>query len=184
MEVFRINNNQRPVRKDDTLVNEEIRVKEVLVIGADGFQYGVKSIREALYIAQTKQLDLVMVASTATPPVCKLMDYSKFRYEQQRKAKEAKRNQHIVEIKEVRLSAVIDTHDFETKVRNSIKFLEHGDRLKISIRLPYRAGVPLITQGKDVMKKFAESCSAVGEPEKEIVQEGRNLSWGMAPKKK
>jgi len=185
LEVFHIlYNNQKPVKKDDTLINENIRVKEVLLIGGDGTQYGVKSTREALYIANQEGLDLVMVAPNAKPPVCKLMDYSKFRYEQQRKAREARKNQKIVDIKEIRLTAVIDTHDFETKIRNGIKFLEKGDKLKVSVRLPYRAGQILIQQGKEVLERFKEKCSEVGEQEKDLTHEGRNITMTLAPKKK
>lgn len=183
-EVFPIYNNQKPIKKDDTLINEDIRVKEVLVIGADGTTLGVKPTREAIYLANREGLDLVMVAPMATPPVCKLLDYSKFRYEQQRKAREAKKNQHIMDIKEIRLTAVIDTHDFETKIRNGAKFLADGDKLKISVRLPNRAGAILIQQGKDVLNKFAASCTEVGDQEKEIIHEGRNLIMVLAPKKK
>ena len=129
-------------------------------------------------------MDLVCVAPQSTPPVCKLMNYSKFRYEQQRKAREAKRNQKVVELKEVRLSAVIDTHDFETKLRHGIKFLSDGNKVKISIRLPYRAGLPLITQGKEVIRNYLARCNEVGDPEKDIAVEGRNLSITVSPKKK
>lgn len=177
-------NNSKPVKKDDTLINEEIRVREVLLIGVDGHQYGVKNTREALSIAQQEGYDLVMVAPTAKPPVCKLMDYSRFRYEQQRKAREAKKNQKVVELKEIRLTAVIDTHDFETKVRNGSKFLDKGDKLKVTVRLPYRAGNILIQQGKEVLQKFKDSCSEVGDVEKDIVLDGRYITLIMAPKKK
>jgi len=182
--VFQIYNNTKPVKKDETLINDEIRVKEVLVIGAEGQQFGVKSIREALFIAGKEGLDLVMIAPQATPPVCKLLDYSKYRYEQQRKAREAKKNQHIIDIKEIRLTAVIDTHDFETKIRNGIKFLAGGDKLKISVRLPNRAGAILIQQGKDVLRNFAAAVTEVGELEKDIIHEGRNLIMVLASKKK
>jgi translation initiation factor IF-3 len=181
--VFQIYNN-KPVKKDETLINDDIRAKEVLVIGADGMQYGVKSIREALFIANKEGLDLVLIAPNATPPVCKLLDYSKYRYEQQRKAREAKKNQHLVDIKEIRLTAVIDTHDFETKVRNGVKFLAGGDKLKISVRLPNRAGAILIQQGKEVLRNFASLCTEVGEMEKDIIHEGRNLIMVLSSKKK
>ena len=179
-----INNNSKPVKKDEMTINEAIRAKEVLLIGNDGQQLGVKPLREALFIAQKEGLDLVLIAPTATPPVCKLLDYSKYRYELQRKAKEAKKNQKIVELKEIRLTAVIDTHDFETKVRNGIKFLEHGDKLKISVRLPNRAPAILVQQGREVLTNFANKCALVGDPEKAIAQEGRFLSQILAPKKK
>jgi translation initiation factor IF-3 len=172
------------MKKDDAIINENIRAKEVLLIGVDGYQFGVKSIKEALFIASKESLDLVMVASGAIPPVCKLMNYSKYRYEQQRQAREAKKKQHIVELKEIRLSAVIDTHDFETKLRHTIKFLQDGDKVKVSIRLPYRAGLPLMTQGKEVIRSFLARTIEVGDSEKDITQEGRNLSITVSPKKK
>lgn len=185
MEVFIIlYNNAKPVKKDDTLINDEIRLKEVLLIGQDGMQYGIKSSREALAIAQQEGLDLVMVAPTAKPPVCKLMDYSKFRFEQQKKAREARKNQKVVEIKEIRLTAVIDTHDFETKVRNGAKFLEKGDKLKVSIRLPNRAPQILIQQGRDVLNRFRQNCDEVGEIEKDLVHEGRYITMVLNPRKK
>jgi translation initiation factor IF-3 len=182
LEVFNIYNN-KPIKKDDTLINEAISEKEVLLIGNDGTQLGIKPTREALFIAQREGLDLVLIAPTARPPVCKLLDYSKYRYEQQRKAKEARKNQKIVELKEISFTAVIHTHDFETKVRNGIKFLEHGDKLKITVRLPNRAPAILIQQGKEVLTNFANKCALVGDPEKAIAQEGRYLSQILAPKK-
>ncbi len=177
-------NMQRPVKKDDTLINEEIRVKEVLLIGADGTQYGVKPVKEALAIATREGLDLVMVAPNGKPPVCKLMDYRKFRYEQQRKAREAKKNQKIVEIKEIRLTAVIDKHDFETKLRNGYKFLEKGDKLKVAVWLPYRVSEMLIQQGKEVLVRYRARCEEVSTLEKDIAHEGRYLTMVLTPKKK
>lgn len=182
--VFTIYSNSKPVKKDDTLVNEQIRFREVLIIGREGQQFGVRTIKDALFIAMKEGLDLVCVAPTATPPVCKLLDYSKYRYELQRKAREAKKNQRIVELKEIRLTAVIDTHDFETKVRNGVKFLDHGDKLKVSVRLPNRAPAPLVVQGKDVLNQFAALCAVVGDIEKDIVHEGRYLTINLTPKKK
>jgi len=184
-EVFLIlYNNAKPVKKDTTPINDEIRVREVLLIGADGQQYGKMPTRQALGIAQDQGLDLVMVAPNGNPPVCKLMDYSKFRYEQQRKAREARKNQKIVELKEIRLTAVIDTHDFETKLRNGVKFLEKGDKLKVSVRLPNRAGKILIQQGREVLDRFLAGCSEVGEIEKTVTHEGRYITMNLAPKKK
>ncbi|MFA6647227.1 MAG: translation initiation factor IF-3 [Candidatus Izemoplasmatales bacterium] len=176
-------NNQKPVKKDTNLINEEIRLKQVLLIGADGYQYGALTAQEANRIAKEQGFDLVLVAPNAKPPVCKLMDYSKFRYEQQRKAREAKKHQKIVEVKEIRMTAVIDTHDFETKLRNGIKFLSKGNKLKVSVRLPYRAGTALIEQGKDVLTRFAESCAEVGELENKISHDGRFLSMVLSPVK-
>ncbi len=127
---------------------------------------------------------MVLVAPTAKPPVCKLLDYSKYRYEQQRKAREAKKHQKTVELKEIRMTAVIDTHDFETKLRNGIKFLSKGNKLKVSVRLPYRAGSTLIEQGKEVLNRFAEGCNEVGELENRISHDGRFLSMVLTPAKK
>jgi translation initiation factor IF-3 len=175
---------QRPVRKDETPINEEIRLREVLLIGSDGTQYGITPTREALRIAQQEGLDLVLVAPNAKPPVCKLLDYRKYRYEQQRKAREARKNQKIVDIKEIRLTATIDTHDFETKLRNGYKFLDKGDKLKVAVWLPYRAGEMLIQQGREVLIRFRAGCEEVSTLEKDIAHEGRYLTMGLAPKKK
>ncbi len=155
-----------------------------MLIGADGFQYGEKSIQEANKIAKEEGYDLVLVAPQAKPPVCKLMDYSKFRYEQQRKAREAKKHQKIVEVKEIRMTAVIDTHDFETKLRNANKFLSKENKLKVTVRLPYRAGSALIEQGKDVLNRFADGCKEVGELDNKISHDGRFLSMVLTPVKK
>ncbi|MFA7076518.1 MAG: translation initiation factor IF-3 [Candidatus Izemoplasmatales bacterium] len=179
-----IYNNQKPEKKETNFINEEIRYKQVLLIGADGFQYGEKSTVEANRIAKEQGYDLVLVAPNARPPVCKLMDYSKFRYEQQRKAREAKKHQKVVEIKEIRMTAVIDTHDFETKLRNANKFLEKGNKLKVTVRLPYRAGTTLIEQGKDVLTRFAEGCAELGELETKLSHDGRYLSMVLTPIKK
>jgi translation initiation factor IF-3 len=112
------------------------------------------------------------------------MDYSKYRYEQQRKAREAKKHQKVVEVKEIRMTAVIDTHDFETKLRNANKFLEKGNKLKVTVRLPYRAGGTLIEQGKDVLNRFLEGCAETGELESKISHDGRFLSMLLTPIKK
>ena len=179
-----IYNNQRPEKKESNLINEEIRYKQVLLIGADGFQYGPKTSAEANKIAKEQGYDLVLVAPNAKPPVCKLMDYSKYRYEQQRKAREAKKHQKVVEVKEIRMTAVIDTHDFETKLRNANKFLDKGNKLKVTVRLPYRAGSTLIEQGKDVLNRFLEGCAETGELESKISHDGRFLSMLLTPIKK
>ncbi|MCY8443141.1 translation initiation factor IF-3, partial [Bacillus spizizenii] len=123
----------------DQLVNEGIRAREVRLIGQNGDQLGIKSRQEALEIAGRANLDLVLVAANAKPPVCRIMDYGKFRFEQQKKEKEARKNQKIINLKEVRLSPTIDEHDFNTKLRNAIKFLEKGDKVKASIRFKGRA---------------------------------------------
>ncbi len=176
-------NNTKPVKRDSTLINEKVRFREVRLIGDEGHQYGVVSSREAQSIAKNNGFDLVCVAVTAKPPVCKLMDYSKYRYEQQRKAKEAKKHQKTVELKEIRMTAVIDTHDFETKLRNGNKFLSKGNKLKVSIRLPYRYVPALVVQGKKVLKQFADGCSEFGEPTSKVSHEGRYISVVLGPKK-
>ncbi len=177
-------NNQKPVTKDNTLINENIRFKEVRLIGNEGHQYGVVSSREANRIAQEEGFDLVCVAPQSKPPVCKLLDYSKYRYEQQRKAREAKKHQKIVEVKEIRMTAVIEKHDFETKLRNANKFLSKEDKVKVSIRLPYRFVAALVQQGKDVLQQFADGCSEHGDIESQIKHDGRYISMVLGPKKK
>lgn len=185
LEVFNIlYNNQKPEKKDVAIINENVRFREVRLIGNDGEQHGILSSREAYRIAQNEGFDLVCVAPTAKPPVCKLMDYSKYRYEQQRKAREAKKHQRIVEVKEIRMTAVIDTHDFETKLRNGNKFLSKGDKLKVSVRLPYRFVPALVEQGKQVLQNFADGCSEFGEMESKITHDGRYISMVLGPNKK
>lgn len=176
--------NEKPKKQDNTLINEMVRFREVRLVGQDGTQYGVISSREANRIAQDEGYDLVCVAPKAKPPVCKLMDYSKYRYEQQRKAREAKKHQKTVELKEIRMTAVIEKHDFETKLRNGRKFLSKGNKLKVSVRLPYRYVPALVEQGKSVLQKFAEDCSEFGELESKITHDGRYISMMLGPVKK
>jgi len=153
-----------------------------LLIGADGTQYGEITSREANHIAKEKGFDLVLVAPNAKPPVCKLMDYSKYRYEQQKKAKEARKNQKTVEVKEIRMTAVIEEHDINTKLNHALKFLKKGNKVKASVRLPYRAGETLIEQGKDVLNHFYESLTEYGEIDGRIVKNGRFLFMMINPK--
>ena len=184
MEVFNIlYRNEKPVKTDRTIINEMVRFREVRLVGAKGEQYGIVSSREAQNIARNEGYDLVCVAVKAKPPVCKLMDYSKYRYEQQRKAREAKKHQKNVELKEIRMTAVIDSHDFETKLRNGNKFLGKGNKLKVSVRLPYRFVPALVIKGKELLRKFAEGCSEVGEVDSRIKHEGRYISMVLGPKK-
>ncbi|XFA99259.1 translation initiation factor IF-3 [Candidatus Izemoplasma sp. B36] len=172
------------MKKDNTIINEMVRFREVRLVGDNGHQYGIVSSREAQKIAQNEGFDLVCVAPKAKPPVCKLMDYSKYRYIQQRKAREAKKHQKTVELKEIRMTAVIDTHDYETKLRNGNKFLAKGNKLKVSIRLPYRFVPALVKQGKELLAQFAEGCSEVGDVESKIKHDGRYISMVLGPKKK
>lgn len=160
--------------RDKTQINGAIRDKEVRVISADGEQLGIMSSRDALALAEEKNLDLVKVAPQAKPPVCKIMDYGKFKFEQTKREKEARKNQHIVEMKEVRLSLKIDKHDFDTKVNNAIKFLKAGNKVKVSIRFRGRE-MAHPENGKVNMQKFAEAVSEYGTVEKQPKLEGRQM---------
>ncbi|MFJ5965204.1 MULTISPECIES: translation initiation factor IF-3 [unclassified Bacillus (in: firmicutes)] len=165
----------------DQLVNEGIRAREVRLIGQNGDQLGIKSRQEALEIAAKANLDLVLVAANAKPPVCRIMDYGKFRFEQQKKDKEARKNQKIISLKEVRLSPTIDEHDFNTKLRSAIKFLEKGDKVKASIRFKGRA----ITHkeiGQRVLDRFSEACAEVATVETKPKMDGRSMFLMLAPK--
>lgn len=161
-------------------LNEEIRDKEVRVISADGEQLGIMSAKEALKKAEEKNLDLVKIAPQAQPPVCKIMDYGKYRFEQTKKEKESKKNQRIIETKEIRLSLNIDTHDFDTKANQAMKFLKTGHKVKVSIRFRGREMThPQI--GEETMKKFAEVCSELSSVEKPAKLEGRQMLMFLAP---
>ncbi len=162
-------------------MNEDIRDKEVRVINADGSQMGVMQTRDALKLAEEQSLDLVKIAPQGIPPVCKVMDYGKFRFEQQKKEKEARKNQKIVEIKEVRLSLNIDTNDFNTKVAQARKFLSKGDKVKSSIR--FRGREMAHTElGLEVHKRFAEALpEAIVEKQPKL--EGRSMQMFLAPNK-
>ena len=162
-------------------LNEEIRDKELRVIGVDGAQLGILSAEEALKIAFEKDLDLVKIAPQATPPVCKIMDYGKFLFEQQKREKEQRKNQKVIEIKEIRMSSTIDTHDFETKVNQAIKFLKGGDKLKVSVRFRKRT-VAHPQFGEELLVKFKEAVSEVGVVDKPSKMEGRSLVMFVAPK--
>ncbi|MBP3939045.1 MAG: translation initiation factor IF-3 [Clostridia bacterium] len=165
----------------ETQINEEIRDKEVRVIDSEGNQLGVMPIEEALRLAEEKGTDLVKIAPQAKPPVCKIMDYGKYRFEQTKREKEAKKNQRVIEIKEVRLSLNIDTHDFETKVGHAIKFLKGGNRVKVSIRFRGRE-MAHPENGLVTMSKFADACSEFGTVEKPAKLEGRSMLMFLAAK--
>ncbi|ADU23536.1 translation initiation factor IF-3 [Ruminococcus albus] len=162
-------------------LNEEIRDKELRVIDVDGAQLGILSAEEALKIAFEKDLDLVKIAPQATPPVCKIMDYGKFLFEQQKREKEQRKNQKVIEIKEIRMSSTIDTHDFDTKVNQAIKFLKGGDKLKVSVRFRKRT-VAHPQFGEELLVKFKEAVSEVGVVDKPSKMEGRSLVMFVAPK--
>jgi len=163
------------------MVNDGIRAREVRLIGQNGEQLGVKSRNEALEIATRVNLDLVLVAANAKPPVARIMDYGKYRFEQQKKEKEARKNQKVISIKEVRLSPTIEEHDFNTKLRNALKFLEKGDKVKASIRFKGRA----ITHkeiGQRVLDRFAQACAEVSTVESKPKMDGRSMFLVLAPK--
>lgn len=162
-------------------INEAIRDREVRVIGADGSQLGVMSTRDALRAAEEKNLDLVKIAPQANPPVCKILDYGKYRFEQQKREKEAKKNQKTFEIKEVRLSLSIDTNDFNTKVAQAAKFLAKGDKVKVSIRFRGRE-MAHTNLGLEVHKRFAEALPGA-TVEKQPKLEGRSMQMFLAPAK-
>jgi translation initiation factor IF-3 len=165
----------------ETQINEEIRDREVRVIDSDGTQLGIMPIAEAMRLADEKNTDLVKIAPQAKPPVCKIMDYGKYRFEQAKREKEAKKNQRVIEIKEVRLSLNIDTHDFETKANQAIKFLKSGNRVKVSIRFRGRE-MAHPENGLVTMSKFAEAVSEYGTVEKPAKLEGRSMLMFIAAK--
>ncbi len=176
MEVFFIRKNQVPI-------NEDIRDPEVRLIDSDGEMLGVVSSKDAQNMAITKNLDLVKIVSNATPPVCKIMDYGKYVFEQGKKEKEAKKNQKVVSIKEVRLSAKIEEHDFDVKVKNAYKFLKDGDKVKVSIRFRGRE-MKYTSDGKEVLEKFTDAVNEVGTAERQPKLEGKSMIVILNPIKK
>ena len=163
-------------------INEEIRDKEVRLIDSDGSQLGIVSIQQAMDTAIQRGLDLVKIAPKAEPPVCRVMDYGKFRFEQAKKEKEARKNQKVVDIKEGRLSAKIDVADFNVRVKQAEKFLKGGDKVKASIRFRGRE-MAHTDIGLTVMQRFAEACAEFGTVEKAAKLEGRQMLMFIAPKK-
>lgn len=166
--------------KKEMEINNDIRDKEVRVINSDGSQMGVMQTRDALRLAEEQNLDLVKIAPQAVPPVVKVLDYGKYRFELQKKEKEARKNQKVVEIKEIRLSLKIDTNDFNTKLSHAAKFLKNGDKVKASIRFRGREMAhPQI--GLEVQRRFAEALSEVSTVEKPPKLEGRSMLMFLAP---
>lgn len=163
-------------------INEEIRDKEVRLIDADGNQVGIVPIAKALDAAAAKNLDLVKIAPQAQPPVCRVMDYGKFRFEQSKREKEARKKQHIVEIKEIRLSPGIDSNDFQVKANHAKRFLKGGDKVKVSVRFRGRE-VTHSSIGLDLLHRFADECAEFGSVEKNPKLEGRQMLMFLAPKK-
>ena len=166
--------------KQDFLINEQIRVAEVEVIGTNGERLGRMSTAEAIDKAYDEDMDLVMVAPNGNPPVCKILNYSKFKFEMAKKEKEAKKNQKVVEIKEIRLSATIDVHDLEVKAKNANKFLMNGDKVKVSLKFKGRE-VRFIEKGKETILKLVSMLEA-GQIDKEPKLEGKFLNVIVLPK--
>ncbi len=162
-------------------INDEIRDRELRVISSDGEQLGIMSAAEALKIAEEKNLDLVKIAPQAKPPVCKIMDYGKYRFEKAKREKEARKNQRIVEIKEIRLSVNIDTHDFDTKVGHARRFLADGNKVKVSIRFRGRE-MAHTNLGLEIMGRFAQACAESATIEKAAKLEGRSMLMFLVPK--
>lgn len=162
-------------------INDEIRDREVRLISDTGEQLGIMSAREALAKAEEANLDLVKISPTANPPVCKLMDYGKFKFEQAKREKEARKNQRVVEIKEVRMSPGIDVNDFNVKLRNAQKFLAEGNRVKVTVRFRGRE-MAHTDIGKDLLDRFAEQCAETANLDKPAKLEGRMMSIFLSPK--
>ncbi|XVG95495.1 translation initiation factor IF-3 [Eubacteriales bacterium KG127] len=169
------------ISKDKIRINEEIRDRELRVIDENGEMIGILSREEALSLADEKKLDLVNVSPNANPPVCKILDYGKYRYEQQKREKEAKKKQKSMQVKEIRLSVSIEEHDINVKAKTAVKFLKDGNKVKVSLRFRGRERNH-VAQGQTVMEHFAEVVSEIGEIEKNPKMEGRSLVMFITPK--
>ena len=166
----------------EMLINDEIKAKEVRVIGPDGEAIGVMPLEAALNSAYDQGYDLVLMAPQATPPVCRIMDYGKYRFERDKKEKEAKKKQQVIELKEIQLSCRIDTHDFETKLRHAKRFLTDGNKVRVVMRFKGRE-MSHISIGQEIMKKFQDECSELGAVDKAPVLDGRFMSMVVTPLK-
>ena len=167
-------------KEAQTLLNEEITAKEIRVVTADGEPLGIMSSKEALKIAYEKELDLVMIAPMATPPVCKIMDYGKFCFEKQKREKEAKKKQQTVELKEIQLSCRIDTHDYETKMNQAKKFLTAGNKVRVVMKFRGRE-MSHMAIGREILEKVLEDVKDVGSCDKKPVLDGRFMSMVISP---
>ena len=167
----------------DHLINDEIDALEVRLISDEGEQLGIMSAEAAQKIADEREMDLVLISPNAKPPVCKIMDYGKYRFEQAKREKEAKKNQRVIEVKEIRMSPGIGENDFNTKLRNGQKFLADGDRLKVTIRFRGRE-MAHTNLGEQLLKSYAEKCMEVANMDKNPKLEGRNMSMFLSPKAK
>ena len=163
-------------------INDEIRAKEVRIIGDNGEQLGVLQTSAALAMAYEKDLDLVLIAPTAEPPVCRIMDYGKYRFERDKKEKEAKKKQTVVEVKEIQLSCRIDTHDFETKVKHAHRFISDGNKVRVVVKFKGRE-MSHLDIGRDILERFEQACAEVGGADKRPALEGRFMSRVISPLK-
>lgn len=172
------------ISSKELCINEEIKAKEVRVVTSSGEQLGILSVKDALKAAEERDLDLVEIAPNAVPPVCKIMDYGKYKFEQAKREKDARKNQKVVDIKEIRIIGLsIDTHDLEIKANNAKRFIKNGDKVKVTIRFRGRElGHSEI--GKELMQKFADYCSETAVVEKPAQMEGRNMIMFLSPKSK
>ena len=175
--------NGKSSKDNKDLVNDLVRFPQVRLIGPDGEQLGIMSSREAQFKANSYDLDLLCVAPNATPPVCKIINYGKYRFEQQKKAKEAKKNQKVIEIKEIQLTPQIGSHDLETKARAAIKFLSEGNKVKVGVRFRGRQ-LSHVEVGEETMNKFIETIGDNAQIEKPATLDGRWLVAILAPKRK
>ena len=164
------------------MINEEIRDKEVRLIDEEGNQLGVVPVREALAMGRERNLDLVKIAPQAKPPVCKILNYGKYRFEQIKREKEAKKKQKVIDIKEVRLSPNIEEHDLQTKLKNAVKFLKNGDKVKVSVRFRGRE-LSRTEIGREVLDDFTKGIAEVGDVEKPPKMEGRSMVMFLMPKR-
>ncbi len=163
-------------------INDAIRANEVRLIGADGEQIGIVKFADAQAQADDKNLDLVMISPNAEPPVCRIMDYGKYRFERIKKEKEAKKNQQVVKVKEIQLSCTIDTHDFNTRVNHALRFLKEGNKVKVIVKFKGRE-MSHQENGRQVLTKFQEACAEAGSTDKKPILEGRYMSILLSPLK-
>ena len=169
------------IAKEEPRINEQIRVREIRVIGAEGEQLGIMNPRDAVAMAAEQHLDLVEIAPTAKPPVCRIMDYGKYRYEQQKREKEARKKQKVFDVKEVKLRPGIEDHDFEVKFKNAVRFLEDGDKVKCTIMFRGRE-LTHPELGEVLLKRMADQLKDTAVVERQPKLEGRNMIMIVAPK--
>jgi len=172
---------ESPIANEELLINEEIRAREVRLVGDDNAQLGIMSSREALAIAEEKGLDLVLIAAKSTPPVCKLMDYGKFKYEASKHKKEQRKKQHVISVKELRMGPHIEEHDLNVRVNQGRSFLQSGDKVKVAVRFRGRE-MAHQNLGKDILERIKTMLEDVAVVEKQPLMEGRSMIMVLAPK--